>query len=63
MTHLTTTAFLYQKRQPEDGGITGRNMPVKILLLLIKIHHERVHLLVVYAFYKYKNLCLNFFYS
>ena len=52
VTHLTTIAFLYQKHQPKDGRITGRNMLVKILL--IKIHHKiRVHLLVVYAFYKY----------
>ena len=30
VTHLTTIAFLYQKNQPEDGRITGRNMLVKI---------------------------------
>jgi len=31
VTHLTTIVFLYQKLNPEDGRITGRNMLVKIL--------------------------------
>jgi len=50
VTHLNANVFLYH--HPEDGRITGRNMLVKILW--IKIHHKiMVHLLVVYAFYKY----------
>jgi hypothetical protein len=26
VTHLTTVVFLYQKHNPEDGWIAGRNM-------------------------------------
>jgi len=29
VTCLTTITFLYQKLQPEDGWITGRNMLLK----------------------------------
>jgi len=31
VTRLTKIAFLYQKRNPEDGRITGRNMLVNML--------------------------------
>jgi len=31
LTHLITIIFVYQRCDPEDGRITGRNMLVKIL--------------------------------
>jgi len=51
VTHLTTIVFLYQKHNPQDDRVTGRNMLVNILR--IKLHHKiKVHFWVVYAFYK-----------
>ena len=52
VTHSTTTVFLYNHH--EDGRITGRNM---VNILYIKIHNKtKVYLLVVYIFYKFRNL-------
>jgi len=31
VTYITAIVSLYQKYQPEDGRITGRNMLVKVL--------------------------------
>ena len=52
MTHSTTTVFSYN--HPEEGRITGRNT---VNILYIKIHNKiEVHLLVVYTFYKFRNI-------
>ena len=49
VTHLNTVVFSY--RHPEDGRIIGQNT---VNVLYVKIHLKiKVHLFVVYKFYKF----------
>ena len=49
LAHLTRFVFLYQKRRPENGLITGLKLLVK---KCNEIHHKiKEHLLVVKTFY------------
>ena len=50
MTHLTTVVILYH--HPENGRMPGQNTLVNVLNL--EEHYKiRMHLLVVYTFYKF----------